>query len=875
MKRVDRVTRLFRALTWLYPPSHRQVYGAEIVSASKHRWSRPAATLSNRTAVRVAVVWGAAGVWHDRLRGPGGALSGGWLLDGRFVLRSLWRSRGYAATAVLVLAFSVAAATTVFSFVRGTLMAAPPYPDPEEVLVVWGSNVEDGQLRDVVSGPAYLELQRRTTTFDHIAAFHHDAAYLLADGGRPEVLDAVEANADFFPALGVQAAMGRVFGEEDRMSGAARTVIVTHSFWRNRLDSDPDVIGTTLPFEGNARTVIGVLPEGFEWLAPAPLFIPLRDDVLAADNPGRIHYNVVARMADGVTIADASADVARVARDFTDIYPGFEGWSFHAERLHEVTVEAVRAVILALAATVSVVLLVALVNLTTLFRIRALARSAELGVRRALGAGWARVARILAMETTLLASLGAGLGLALAPVLLNRVTQIVPEWIPIPESASRVPALQADLDPGVALTAFLVAVGGALVLTLPSLSTALRGADPRGSRGVHGTIRGTRLLVGIEIAVATALCVGASLMVRSADNLLAVDVGLEHEGLLTLYYGDTWGEDPEGRTTYYRRTVEAVRAIPGVQAAGVIDYIDFQAEDDFARIYFLDRSLQPTRDVREEWRRVDEGLFEAAGMPIVAGRGFRSDDFSGTPNTAVVNEAFAEKHWPGGSPVGAMVSTHDEAYRDMQVVGIVQDVRSLGPAAPPPPMLYVPLQGNPRGTMGLYARVAGNVIGYVPALQEAVWSVDSSQPIAGVWPMSAFVDAWVAVPRAARSLVLALAVLTLLLAAVGVFGIVAFLVRTRRSELGVRLALGASPDRLERDQMNAVVGIVAVSLIAGVVVGVVAARAAQGLLYGVPPLDPISVVVAVLATSSAALLASYLPARRVGLIDPAEAMRAE
>ncbi|NNF14814.1 MAG: hypothetical protein HKN72_16420, partial [Gemmatimonadetes bacterium] len=369
MKGGGMVNRLFGTLVWLYPPSHRHMYGEEILSAAAHRWSRPDATLRSRLAVVVDIAWGAVGVWHDRLRGPGGALAGGWILDARFVVRSLWRSRGYAATAIVVLACSVAAATTVFSFVRGTLLATPPYPDPEEVLVVWGSNVEDGQRRDVVSGPAYLELQRRTTAFDHIAAFHHDAAYLLVDG-RPEVFDAVEANADFFPALGIRPAMGRLFGEEDRTSGAARTVIVTHSFWRNRLDSDPDVVGTTLPFEGNARTVIGVLPEDFEWLAPAPMFIPLRDDVLAADDPGRIHYNVIARMSAGVTIADAAADVARVAQDFADIYRGFEGWSFHAERLHEVTVEAVRSVILALAATVSVVLLVALVNLTTLFRIR-------------------------------------------------------------------------------------------------------------------------------------------------------------------------------------------------------------------------------------------------------------------------------------------------------------------------------------------------------------------------------------------------------------------------------------------------------------------------------------------------------------------------
>jgi predicted permease len=865
---------LLRALLWLYPPAHRRAYGEEMLTVARFRWQAAGGAARARLVVVADLALGAVGVWTDRLGSSTTRVRGGWPTDARFVVRSLWRSRGYTATTMAVLACSVAAAATVFSFVRGTLLNDPPYPEPERVMVVWGSNVDDGQLRDVISGPAFIELQRQASGFDLIAAFHRGAAYLLVDE-RPVVVDALEVSADFFRVLDVQPALGRLLGEEDRMSGAAATVVVTDRFWRDHLDGHPEAIGTSLPFEGESRTVVGVLPEGFEFVAPAPLFIPLRDDVLAADHPGHIHYNVLARLEPGVGLADTSAGLARAAERFRDVYPGFEGWSFRAEPLHEIAVASVRPVILTLAATVSLVLLVALVNLATLFRIRTLARRDELAVRMALGAGWARVARILTLETLLLAAGGAALGLAAAPFLLARVSEMVPEWIAIPESASRLPVLRGVFDPAVASMAFAAAVLGTLALTVPNLLSVggARGLGP-GHRALGG-LRGTRLLVGAEVAVATALCVGAGLLVRSADHLLSVDVGLEHDGLLTFYHGDVWGAVAADRTTYFRGTVQAVEALPGVLGVGVIDYVDFQAEDDFARIYVLDRSLQPTRDMREEWRRVDNGLFDAAGMRVLSGRAFEPDDFFGRPRAAVVNEAFAKKHWPGRSAVGAFLSTHDAAYRDLEVVGVVADVRSLGPAAAPPPMLYVPLQGNPRGTMGMYVRVAGDPMSHAPALREAIWSVDSSQPITSVWPMTAFVETWVAVPKAARALVLSLATLALLLAALGVFGVVSYVVRTRRSELGVRLALGATPHRLQRDQMRTMLVVVVAALGVGLAGGVLAARGARGMLYGVSPLDPPSVAFTILVMAAAALLASYLPARRVGGIDPTEAMRAE
>lgn len=864
----------WRTLLWLYPPSHRRQYGHEMLSVAGVRWEQGGSTAWAGGVVAMDLVVGAAGVWLDRMGRATMGLGQGWILDARFVGRSLWRSRGYAATAVVVLACAVAANATVFSFVRGTLLAAPGWPDPDRVMVVWGSNLENGQLRDVISGPAYIEMQEATTSFERIAAFHNDDAYLLVDG-RPEVLGAIEGTVDFLRVLGVTPVMGRLFGEEDRTSSAPPTVIVTYGFWRDRLDSDPAVIGSSLPLEGQPTTVIGVLPEGFEFIAPAPLFVPIRDDVLAADDPGRIHYNVLGKLAPGASVVDASAELAAVARRFTDRYPRFEGWSFLVEPLQEVSVEAVRPVIWTLAVTVALVLLVALVNLATLFRIRAHARTDELAVRAALGAGRARLARVLSLETAGLASVGAVLGIAATPFLLRRVTELVPTWIPIPDSASQVPVLKGVLDPAVVGVAFGAAVLGALVLTVPTLVSGLRNARPVVSSRVHRGFRGTRVLVGVEIAVATVLCVGAGLTMRSAERLLSTDVGMEHEHLLTLYFGDVWGLDAQGQVTYFRRAVQEVERIPGVRRAGVIDYVDFQAEDDFARVYFLDRSLQPVRDVREEWRRVDEGLFEAAGMRMLAGHGFGPDDFVGPPRVAVVNESFAEKHWPGESPIGAYVSTHDANYRDMEVVGVVADVHSLGPATPPPPMLYVPNQGSPRGTQGMYVLVAGDPMSFAQAVRDAIWSVDSSQPIADIVPMSALVESWVAIPRATRALVLGLATLALLLSAVGIFGVVSYAVRTRRSELGVRLALGATPGRLERDQIGSVVPVVAVGITGGLVAGLLASAAVRGLLYGVSPLDPVAIGSALLVMAAAALVATYLPARKVGGIDPTEVIRAE
>jgi predicted permease len=795
-------------------------------------------------------------------------------LDGLFVLRTLRKSPWYAVTAVVVLAGAVAVNAVVLGFVRGTLLHEAPYEDPASVMVVWGSNTRDGQLRDVISGPNYIEMVREARTLSAMAAFHHDDTYLTG-GASPEVTQSLEVTADFFDVLGVRPLLGREFQVADRTSSAPATVLLSYAFWRDRFDSDPEALGRSLSIEGEPRTIIGVLPEAFEFIAPATLYTPLRDDILEADERSRIHYHVIGRLAPGASPDDVTLELSGIMTRSAREHTGYEGWSVLAEPLHRVAVSAVRPAIWTLGAVVGLVLLIALVNLATLFRMRTVSRAGEISVRMALGAGWTRVARVLSLETLGLALAGALAGLAAAPFLLERVTRMIPVWVAIPDSAVRVPVLRADLDPVVGAFAVGVVLLGAVALSLPGFASAIRGGARARSGRTHRALQGTRVLVGLELALATVLCLGAALTARSAVRLLDTEVGLEDRGLLTLWVGDVWGLEYDEQATYFREIVREVESIPGVTSAGVIDYVDFLAEDDYARVYFLDRSFQPTSSQREEWRRVGEGLFETAGIRVLEGRSFTRRDLDGAPRTAVVNEAFARKHYPDGGALGRFISTHDQAYRDLEIVGVVADVRSLGPAAPPPPMLYVPLQGSPRGTNGMYVRVEGEPMAYADAVRTALWSVDPTQPITGIQPMSDLVGSWVAIPRATSTLISTLAGLALLLATVGVFGVVAYAVRSRTSELGIRLALGASPRRLRRDILAGTLPLVLLGISVGMASGVVAARAARAVLFGVGPADPVSMTMAVAAMTGAALLATYLPSRRVERIDPTEAIRSE
>ncbi len=865
-----------RALLPLFPRGHRRLYGEEIWEVAAHRWTRQGAGWRATLAMAWDLGSGAAVLRANQLRDEGMGMGRGWGMDLRFVLRSLWKSRGYVFTAVVVLACAVAANTTIYSYIQGTLLAEPSYPEPESVALVWGRNLEDGQRRDVISGPNTLDLRESLTTA-RVATFHYDGTYIELDG-RPEVFTALDVSADVLDVLGIAPAQGRGFGETERRSGGAPSILVSHGFWRDHLEADPDVVGSALRLEGVPHTILGVMGEGADFLAPAPIVRVLHDDLLEAQDRGNIHYNVVARLRPGASWDQLNAELGRVAREIEAEYSGFEGWDFHAEPIQRITTEAVRSVLWFLGGAVTLVLLVAALNLATLFRVRTAVRREELAIRAALGAGRRGLLRVLLLEPVLLALVGGGIGLAVAPMLLAELAEIVPPWIPIPDSAAAVPVLYAELAPGVAITGLAVAVGASLLLSLPAvLQTVRAGRDTSrtelmsgGSGRVARGVGGVRWLIGAELAVTVVLCMSAGLFVRSLDEMLQTDLGLVPEGLLTVRFGDVWDQPFADQARYFEQVVQSVEAVPGVEEAGVIDYVDFRAEDDFARVYFLDRELQPVNSVREEWRRVDAGLFRTARMPIVQGRDFAPEDLEGPARTAIVNRSFAERHYPGGDAVGQLISTHDSGYVDMRIVGIVEDVWSLGPTTPPPAVLYVPQQGSPRGTVGLYARTSLPPMELAAAVREAIWAVDPTQPVMDIAPMTSLVDRWYAIPWAARSLVVTLAGIAWGLSVIGVFGVASYTVRSRRSELGIRAALGASRARLEGDQLRAIFPVVVIGIGVGIAGALAMGTAVRSLLYGVSPTDPWVLLASIAVTAAAAILAAWLPARRAGRVDPKE-----
>ena len=873
---------LLRRLFALFPRDHRDEFSAEMWEVIRYRHGqRGKGVWGNwkfNFVTTTDMVWSALRV-HGALTGRW--MMGGWNgigMDVRFVLRGLARARGFTLTAVGVLAVAVAANTAVFAFVRGTLLERPPYESPEELVWAWGSNPVNGQIRDVISGSNYVDLRERTATLSNMAALHGDEVVMMQDG-RPVVLPSFEVTVDFLRVLGVTPALGRDFGPEDRMSGRRATALVSHGFWQDGFGGDPALVGSSLEIDGEPTTIIGVLPEDFRFTGTLPIYVPLHEDDLAAESRSHFHYHVVGRLRPGATPGDATREMSAILASITEEYPGLTGWSVLVEPMTEVTVEAVRNTLWLITWAVLLVFGIAVVNLGTLFRIRTMERMGELSIRRALGAPRRRIAAIILAEAVGLSAVGGTLGLLLAPAVLDALATIAPQSVLIPNSAAAVPVLRATLEPTVQAVAFLGALGAGLLLAAPSLITVFGRASEvstgRSGTRLKGGIR-AQWLVGSEVALATVLCVGAALTARSANHLGSQDMGVESDGVLTAYFGDVEALPVPQRAEYFRRVITAVEAVAGVARVGTNDYRPFEGEDDFQGIRFPERPTpEPGRGPREEWRRVSEGLFETAGMRVTRGRGFLPGDFEGTPQVVVLNEAFVAKHYPGLDPVGKRLAVTRAGYTDVEIVGVVADVLSRGPSVAAPPVLYAPYQAAPRGHVSLFVRVSGDPMSYADAVREAIWSVDSRQPVLQMIPLGAVVRTSMAVQTMMSRIVSVMATVALVLAGMGVFGVVGYTVRSRTRELGVRLALGATAARLQREVVGGHLPVLTLALFAGLMMSLVTAWGVGSVLHGVGPTDPLAFGGAIVLVTTMSLLATYLPARRVSRVDPAAVIESD
>jgi predicted permease len=796
--------------------------------------------------------------------------------DIRVVARGLMRTPGFTFTALAVLAVAVAANTAVFAFVRGTLLERPPYENPEAIVLVWGSEPLNGQLRDVVSGANFIDLRQRASSVSALAAVHGDDVVLMRQG-RPEVLQALQVTVDFLRVLGIRPALGSDFGEVDRRSKAPPSVIVSHAFWREVLGAGADVVGRTLEIDGALTTVVGVLPAGFRFAGEWQLYLPLRDDDLAGEDRTHHHYNLVGRLRQGVGAADASRELSSILAEISVADPRLARWSVLVEPMLEVTVEAVRPALWLTAGAAVLVLAVSLVNLGTLLRVRTLQRFREFAVRAALGARRGRVVSLVVVEALMLSAAGAAIGLLLSPFALDLLSSVAPPQVLIPNSAAAIPVLRASLTPWLLITVFALALASSLLLATPSLWTAMRQAsDVPSVKAGHRVIAASssQWMVGAELTMATLLAVAAGLMIRSVSQLSSRDPGVDSEAVLTAYFGNVDALPVKQRAEYFRLVLAAVERVPGVRRAAIKDYRPFEGEDDFKGIRFPERPPPPRGEgVREEWRRVSEGYFQTVGMRLVRGSFFTAGDVVGTPRSAVINQAFSDKHYGGDNPVGRRLVLAEPGYADVAIVGVVGNVLSRGVTEPPPPVVYVPYQAAPRGHVALFVKVDGDPFAYGDAVREAIWSVDAKQPVLPMVPLAQVIARSMAIPTMMSRIVGVMALVALTLASFGVFGVVAYAVRSRRQELAIRMALGAAAARLTRDLVVSFARTLAVSLAAGLLGAALGLDGLRAVLYGVRVGDPFVFVAAAALVGTLGLLAAYLPAKRVSRVDPARVIQ--
>jgi putative ABC transport system permease protein len=791
--------------------------------------------------------------------------------DVRYGARVLTRSPGFTLASVLILALGIGANTAIFSVVNGVLLRPLPYPEPERLVMVWANVERRGGPAQEWTNPADLhDWRTQNQVFEDMAALAGDEATLGGEG-EPEQIAAAVVTHPMFRVLNIRPALGRDFRVEDDQPDGRSVVLLSHGLWQRRYGGDPQIVGRTITWDGRPFTVIGVMPAGFRFpvIPAAELWTPLGQP---PEHRGNAYLRVVARLKPGVTLAQAQADMGVIASRLEMQYPDTnEKLGVTLTRLSDFLAGPARRALLVLQAAVASVLLIACANVANLLLARGTAREKEIAVRLALGAGRGRLLRQLLMESALLSAAGAGLGLLFAAWGLDFLIA------GLPADGRAFFAVQIDsvvlwfTVAVAALTALLFGVmpaRQALRLRLQDSLKEGRAASPR-----RGRLR--QMLVASEMALSLVLLVGAGLLLRSFAELVWVDLGFKAERVLQarLLLPRIRYADGAPVRQGFAQIVERARALPGVTGAAGTSNPPLSGID--ADMVFRVEG-RPEAKVGEQavawYRSVTPDYFATLGIALRRGRMFNEGDGPDGPHVALINESFARKYFPGEDPLSKRIG-HPRLWR--QVVGIVGNVRNFGLDREEPPAVYLPHAQASFRFMTLLVRTHGDPSALAAGLRGAVREVDPDLALANVSTMEQTVARSVSDRRWTMILLGVFAGLALLLAVIGLYGVLAYSVAQRTSEIGVRMALGAQ----RQDVLWLIVAQSArmwgSGLLTGVVGAVVAARAMSGLLYGVEALDGVTFFAAPLVLGGVAFAASLLPALRAARVDPVVALRYE
>jgi len=806
------------------------------------------------------------------------------LQDVRYALRTLRGSPGFALMAVLALALGIGATSAVFSVVNGVLLRPLPFHEPERLARVFG-NLRAWDLTDITSSvPEYQEYREQLRSFASLAAYVQ-GDMTLTGGERPQRVVATRATASLLQTLGVTPSLGRGFTAEEEVPGHDRVVLLTRKAWRAHFSGSPDVLGQTLRLDGEPYTVVGVLPEEGLYPVDTEVFLPLAPPAehFSENYRGARYLSVLGRLRPDVSEEGLREDLARASRVLGEAHPAHyqdAGWSLSLKSLEERTVGGVRGTLWLLMGAVGFVLLVACSSVANLLLARGVARGREVAIRAALGADRRRLVAQLLTESLLLAVAGGGLGVLLAAWGMDALLALVGDALPRADEV-RLDATSLLFTAGVSLvTGVVFGLVPALRVSRVDLDAAMRQGARGTADGATGRLRGS--LVVAQIALALVLLVGAGLFSRSFVSLREVDPGYSPEGVLTGQLSLSRASYPDAarQAAFQAALLARVQALPGVASAGLANILPLSGQRD--NTFDIEGRTLTAADrlPAVQYRAVSADYLRTLQVKLRQGRMLQDSDDAQAPGALVINQTFADLYWPKGDALGQRLKLHAPGARWATVVGIVEDLREANLSQPAPPTAYWSLAQQPSANLGLVVRLAaGAPESVVASIEAALREVDGDVPLYGVASLSRMVEDSLGSRRLSALVMGLFAGVSLVLAALGIAGVIAFMVVQRTRELGIRMALGAARGDVLRLVLGQGLRLASLGLVVGLALSLALSwglsRTLGPLLYGVTALDPWTFAGVAALLGGVALLATWVPARRATRVDPIIALRAE
>lgn len=801
--------------------------------------------------------------------------------DLSYGVRMLRRNPGFTIVAVVALALGIGANSAIFSVVNTVLLRPLPYKDSDRLVMVWEDASKHGFPRDTPAAANYIDWRNQNQVFEGMAAIANES-FNLTNVGDPERIEGRRVSANVFGLLGVEPAMGRGFTPEEDQPGTNRVVILSHGLWQRRFGSDVNMVGKTITLNGVGHTVVGVMPAWFEFPTKEDeLWVPIAFSSQQAASRGNHYLQVVARLKPGIGLSQAQAEMNTIAARLQQQYPE-QNTDLGAVvvPLHEQVVGDIKAALLILLGAVGLVLLISCANVANLLLARAAVRQKEIALRVALGANRWRLVRQFLTESVLLALLGGSLGLGLSIVGVKLMTGFIPNHI------SQLKAISLDV-PVLGFTILVSMLTGLIFGLVPALQASVFNPNEtlkEGGRDSSSGSRGNRirgLLVISEVAISLVLLIGAGLLINSFIRLRNVDPGFRSDGLLTMkvVLPQLKYPDQDRRSAFYTDVVRRVEALPGVKSAAVTTNLPLYDQGNSIGITIEGRPAPaPGQKLIIATRVISPKYFQTMGIPVLQGRSFGVQETAPLPGLVVISETMARRYWPGQEPVGKRLCPGTPESPDdwFQIIGVVKDVHQFELTAEPKPQMYLSYHQvgffEPRD---LVVSTTVEPLSLAATVRKAVWEIDKDQPVSNIRTMNDIAAESVARQRFSMLLLGIFAGVALLLAAVGIYGVMSYSVTQRRNEIGIRMALGAQKSDVLKLTVGQGLKLVLIGVGCGLVGAFMLTRLMSSLLFGVGATDSRTFISISVILVSVALLASYIPARRATKVDPLTALRYE